>query len=380
MNATFLRKSGPYSIVPVIILTALLFFSCEEEPVSPNSGDDNQEKDTTKTEQTWSIPQEHIYDGGPGKDGIPALTHPEFVSINRGNFLDPGDLVVGVKFGDQIHAYPHEILDWHEIVNDTIAGKEVSVTYCPLTGSALGWHRTFDGSATTFGVSGLLYNNNLIPYDRSTDSHWSQMKMKAVEGEMKGKSADLFRIVETTWDTWKEMYPSTKVLSRDTEYNRPYGRYPYGDYKTNHSAIYFPVTHKDERLPAKTRVLGLLAEGDLTTRLAFQVSEFPDSTHVMNLDYDNSDPYVVIGNRAKSFAVSYRSQIRGEDETLKFEAIQGELPVVMKDQNGTEWTIFGRAVSGPDTGKELKIARSYIAYWFAWAAFYRGSSIQSISN
>ncbi len=381
MNKYPLRLSKQFGKFTLLITVSLLLFTCEHQPTAPDSGDGSDNDATPKNSgETWSIPQEHVYDGGPGKDGIPALSNPEFISKDQATFLSPNDLVVGVKFGDEVRAYPHQILDWHEIVNDDIHGKKLSVTYCPLTGSALGWRRTLNEHTTTFGVSGLLYNNNLIPYDRATDSYWSQLKMEAVKGEMKGKSADLFRIVETTWSTWVSMYPATEVLSRNTGYDRPYGRYPYGDYKTNHSSVYFPLTHKDDRLPAKTRVLGLLAEGQLTTQLAFEMSAFADATRVLNIDFDNSDPYVVAGNYARNFAVAYRARIKDRTETLKFESVQGELPVIMEDQNGTKWNIFGRAVSGPDTGKELQIARAYIAYWFAWAAFQEGSSIYLFDN
>jgi len=124
---------------PVLsIIIGILFFtmiSCDDSLLSEdrtNGGDTDQ-----KTGE-WLIPKDQVYDGGPGKDGIPSLSDPKFITPSEASFLEEDDLIVGVSFGDQIRAYPHLILDWHEIVNDRIQDQALSITYCPLTGSALG--------------------------------------------------------------------------------------------------------------------------------------------------------------------------------------------------------------------------------------------------
>ena len=133
----------------------------------------------------WSIPNEQVLDGGPGKDGIPSVDNPIFYDISQNTVYEEEDLVVGYKRDTAARAYPHVVLDWHEIVNDEINGFPMTITYCPLTGTAIGWDRTIDGNVTTFGVSGLLYNSNLIPYDRRTNSNWSQMqKPKPVHAKL----------------------------------------------------------------------------------------------------------------------------------------------------------------------------------------------------
>jgi len=117
------------------------------------------------------------------------------------------------------------------------------ITYCPLTGTAIGWLQTIENQETEFGVSGLLYNNNLIAFDRSTQSNWSQMSLMAVNGPLIGTDAQTFQLVETRWTTWKAMYPETKVVSLDTGWDRPYGVYPYGDFRTNHNNLFFSIVH-----------------------------------------------------------------------------------------------------------------------------------------
>ena len=132
----------------------------------------------------WLIPIDEIYDGGPGKDGIPALLNPHSVQATEIGYLQDEDLVLGYKVGEEAHAYPHPILDWHEIINDAVGSEAISIIYCPLTGTGIGWDREINGATTSFGVSGLLYNSNIIPYDRLTDSNWSQIQNKCVNGQI----------------------------------------------------------------------------------------------------------------------------------------------------------------------------------------------------
>lgn len=347
----------------IILMAAALIVGCENESASTGTVDTSGDG--------WLLPQGAIYSGGPGKDGIPALSDPQFQSASSANYADD-DLVIGVKFGEDVRAYPHIILDWHEIINDKVNGRAISITYCPLTGSGIGWNRRLTAGKTTFGVSGLLYNNNLIPYDRATESHWSQMKLQGVEGQLAGKKADLYRVVETEWGTWKENFPSTKVMTTNTGYDRPYGNYPYGGYKENHQSIYFPVTHSDSRMKAKVRVLGLLTAGKA---VAFRIADFPPTLTVLNETY-NGSPYVIIGNSRENFAVAYK-RLAEDGTVLHFQPEYDQGSIVMKDSSGTKWNLLGRAVSGPLAGEELPVTRSYIAYWFAWAAFNPDTRIYS---
>ena len=225
--------------------------------VSCSGGDSVSDSDVfSNLTGGWLIPQSEVHDGGPGKDGIPALINPEAVPASEATFMDGGELVVGVRVGNQVRAYPHSILDWHEIINDTIQGTSFAITYCPLTGTGIGWSRVLSGGATTFGVSGLLYNSNLILYDRATDSNWSQMQGRSINGEHIGEDIETVQVIETTWNTWKTLFPQTEVVSRSTGHNKPYGVYPYGNYRTSNDLI-FPVSRNDTRLPRKERVHGI---------------------------------------------------------------------------------------------------------------------------
>lgn len=351
-----------YTINFILFLLVIGIFGCTDLSTDSNGRDDGE----------WLIPTGQIFDGGPGKDGIPSIDNPQFISVNEvPSYLEDADLVVGIRIGNEIRAYPHPILDWHEIVNDEINGTAFSVTYCPLTGSAITWNRELAGDKTTFGVSGLLYNSNLIAYDRATDSYWSQMMMQAVHGHHISTKTELVTMIETRWDTWKKLYPDSKVLSTNTGFSRQYGVFPYGDYKFSNRLL-FPVVNNDDRLHRKERVHGTTLGND--TR-AFQINEFPDTIHTINDSYQES-PLVTVGSSALNFAAAYERTL-DDGAVLSFTPVQNKLPVVMKDNEGTMWDIFGYAVEGPRAGIQLRQARSYVAYWFAWAAFFRGAEIHT---
>lgn len=215
----------------------------------------------------WLVPFSEVFSGGPGLDGIPALLNPPRVNIqslygvNGNNFLEEEDLVVCVRVDNEVRAYPHRVLDWHEIINDDFTDEKLAIIYCPLTGTATGWGRTFNGFTTTFGVSGLLYNTNIMPFDRETLCFWSQMRGDCINGDLIGETAEIYPVFETSFRTWRGLYPNSEIVSTETGYQRDYNEYPYGDYKTSESLI-FPVSNFDERLPAKERVLGLIIEGE----------------------------------------------------------------------------------------------------------------------
>jgi len=320
----------------------------------------------------WLIPPNSIFDGGAGKFGIPSLTVPQLTNVPQAVFLEDNDVVIGVKIGDVARAYPHIILDWHEIINDRIGEDYFAITYSPLTGSGIGWNRVINGEPTTFGVSGLLYNNNLIPYDRATDSYWSQMMNMCVAGPLAGYVVETIPVVETSWKTWREMYPQTLVVSTNTGYPQSYGTYPYGNYQNDDEMLLFPISNDDHRLPRKERVHGIIIRNQ--TRV-YRFATFPDSIIALN-DVLAGEALLVIGSSAGNFIVTYYRRL-GDGSLLTFEPTQGQLPAVATDSEGNVWSIFGEALSGPRAGQRLVPAKSYNAYWFAWAAFFPEAEIAS---
>lgn len=215
--------------------------------------------------------RDNLVSGGPGKDGIPSIDEPKFVDAETADqTLGDASRVFGIVIDGDARAYPHRILVWHEIANDVVGGKPVSITYCPLTGTALGFER----GETTFGVSGRLVNNNLVMYDRATDSWWPQITGTAIRGELLGEFLREVPLVWTKWDRWKRAHPDTKVLSEDTGYIRSYGDDPYGrDYYSSGPPLFGPLATSDQFEP-KTTVLGARGtDSALAVRKAFLETE-----------------------------------------------------------------------------------------------------------
>jgi len=208
-----------------------------------------------------SLPPEQILSGGPPRDGIPAISDPRLIAAGAVDYLKPTDRVVGISLKGQSRAYPIAILNWHEIVNDEIDGRRFAVTYCPLCGTAVAFDATIDGSPTDFGVSGLLYNNDVLLYDRDTESLWSQILSEAISGERVGTKLTTLPVSHTTWRDWREKHPDTLVLSDDTGHFRDYQRNPYAGYEKSRSTFFAVNNAAPDYYHPKEVVLGLGIDG-----------------------------------------------------------------------------------------------------------------------
>ncbi len=197
-----------------------------------------------------SIPFDQILSGGPGKDGIPAITDPSFVSLNDSEVADEVQVMV-VEHNGETKIYPYSILVWHEIVNDTVGGKDLAITFCPLCGSAIVFEREVDGEVIDFGVSGFLYESNLLMYSREdSETLWSQSRGEAVVGERTGTKLVHYPTQVTTFGNAKQQYSGAAVMSTNTGHSRDYDSSPYGGYDETEQT-YFPVSVDDNRFPAK---------------------------------------------------------------------------------------------------------------------------------
>jgi len=238
-------------VFAILALTALL--GCAQESSSSKKVDSHGRK--------YIVDPSKILSGGPPKDGIPSVDNPKFVSVSEADRLIRDDeLVLAIDYKGVKRVYPFQILVWHEIVNDTIAGDPILVTYCPLCGSGIAYLRELDGEAVEFGTTGRLYNSNLVMYDRKTDTWWTQIDGKAIVGELTGRELTEVSIDTVTWREWKSVHPDSEVLSQDTGFSRPYGRDPYGTYYED-SFLMFPVENEDQRIHPKTVIFGIEIDG-----------------------------------------------------------------------------------------------------------------------
>lgn len=270
---------------------------------------------------THSIPLEQIADGGPGKDGIPAILSPHFVPPPQADFLAPDERVLGLSRGTKAKAYPIKILNWHEVVNDRLDGRPVVVTYCPLCGTGIAFDATLGNETYTFGVSGLLYQSDLLMYDHQTESLWSQVSMEAVAGPLTGSKLEPLYLVHTTWREWRTEHPDTLVLSTRTGYARDYSRDPYEGYARRRDLM-FDVTHFDPTYHPKAWVVG-----------------------------------VDVGGTAKAYAFSELERM----ESPIRDRVNGKPLLIQFDP---------RAASATVSDEEGNPVPSVTAYWFAWYAFH----------
>lgn len=260
-------------LILVIVFAREKFFSEEFEipqgattSLSENMTD---KKQTVEPKQIFvtdgvkhTIPLNEIVGGGPPKDGIPSIDDPKFVSIAEANkFVSDEEPGIAINIDGVQRFYPFQILVWHEIVNDTINGKRILISYCPLCLTAIVFDPVVNGKQVEFGVSGKLWNSNLLMYDRQTDSLWSQALGEAVLGERTTDKLEVLASDILKFGVWKSANTKGEVLSRDTGATRFYGQDPYGDYYTNNSALFFPVATADDRLERKDFVLGIVING-----------------------------------------------------------------------------------------------------------------------
>lgn len=360
-------------LYPMLFLFILaFFFACgKDKEVATPTTPISFIKDSCYTKDGgWVLPDFAIADGGVGRDGIPPLDHPEFIPVSQVDFIEDRELVIGIKIGNELRAYPHRIMDKHEVVNEEINGFSYTLSFCPLAGSALGFPAEFEGRKHTFGVSGFLFNANLIMYDRETQDDYSQMLLMGIKGDRSCEFLDNFPVVETNWENWKKMYPDSKVLSLNTGYNLSYHQLPISAVIKPHSTLFFQVDPFDDRLESFVRAHGIIHN---KRAKIYPIDAFQNEITIFEEDIPNL--LIVVGSKARNFMLSFFRKM--EDGTiLTFEPIENRGAVIMKDkEEGNLWNIFGEAVEGPRQGQKLSSPISYNAYWYAWGAIYPGAEI-----
>jgi hypothetical protein len=318
------------------------------------------------------VPPELIVNGGPPPDGIPSIDNPKFIQIQKAEeFLEDSDLVVGLNINGDIRAYPLQILVWHEIVNDKVGNTPVAVTYCPLCFTNQVFNRTInDGQILEFGTSGKLYNSNLVMYDRTTKSLWSQAMAQGISGTFAGIKLERIPFDVAYWKEWKQLYPDSKVLSTDTGSTRPYGADPYGDYYTN-GEILFPVSNSDDRVGLKEIVIGLENKGQYK---AFKLQEIEDKKVINN--QVNGKP-IVLFSLHPFMARVYDPVVNGQ--TLEYNYNTKDKKFVDKQTNST-WNFDGKSISGQMKGKQLTRLSFDEGFWFEWVAFHPKTELYDSSN
>ena len=322
-----------------------------------------------------SVPFSEIMSGGPPKDGIRAIDRPEFVGVDAADgWLKPREPVILFVQGNDARAYPLEILIWHEIVNDTIGGFPVAITFCPLCNTAIAFDRRVQERTLDFGTTGKLRFSDLVMYDRQTESWWQQATGQSIVGVLTGTRLTALPAQTISWTTFKEAFPSGKVLSRHTGYNRAYGQNPYVGYDDVNSSPFLYRGPKDPRLRPVERVVTVSLGGE---DVAYPFAAL-EKVHVVN-DAVGGQKIVVLFEKGVTSALDKDSIPESRDigtagvfarsaggKVLTFTVAGGR---IQDAQTGSTWTILGTASAGPLAGTRLIPIVHGQHFWFAWAVF-----------
>lgn len=314
-----------------------------------------------------------VRSGGPPPDGIPSLDRPSFETVETVTWLEPEEAVLALELDGVARAYPVRIMIWHELVNDTVAGVPVTVSYCPLCNSALAYDRRLGDRILDFGTSGRLYNSSLVMYDRQTESLWTHFDGTAVAGVLVGERLDTFPVATVSWEDFAASHPSGTVLSLDTGFTRDYGRNPYEGYDDVGTTPFLYDGPFDDRLEPKARVVVVRAEGrpavalELGRLLADGVVEF--AAHGRSL-VAVLDPGTASPLHRSEVAAGYDQGAVGV-----FLAELGGAPIDLvrtgggfRDEgSGRVFDVLGRPVD--DDGPALTPVEHLDTFWFAIAAF-----------
>jgi hypothetical protein len=335
-----------------------------------------------------SVPLTSILPGGPGRDGIPPVDHPRYVSIaTAARFLAPSEPVIVASIDGRARAYPLQILVWHEIVNDTLANVPIAVTYCPLCNSAIVFDRRAAGRTLTFGTTGNLRNSDLVMWDRQTQSWWQQFDGQAIVGTLTGQRLTALDSQTLSFADYRASYPNGDVLSRKTGFDRPYGQNPYAGYDTVPSSRPFDYGGRlDPRLPPVERVESITVGSDTAVAPFDALRRHPVTAATVGgvravVLFDPRvlsplDASAIADSRSVGSAAAFDRRLGSR--TLEFRAAGTGM---MSDvETGSRWDITGRAITGPLRGAQLRRLRDLNAFWFAVAAFVPHARILAVGS
>ncbi len=321
-----------------------------------------------------SIPLREITSGGPPRDGIPPIDHPKFQNAAQVDWLKPKEPVISFSAGDDHRAYPLQILIWHEIANDQVGGIPVVVTFCPLCNTAIALDRRVDGRVLDFGTSGNLRKSDLVMWDRQTESWWQQISGEAIVGGLTGKRLTMLPAAIISWEEFRQDFPSGRVLSRETGFQRDYGRNPYVGYDDTSQRPFLYNGPVDSRLPAMERVVTVSDGGE---DVAYPFSALQKRRTIADKVGSRSlvvffrpgtasalDSANISDSKDVGAAAVYRPELDGR--SLTFSA--NDRGFVDKE-TGSRWNLSGEATAGPLAGKQLEPVVSANHFWFSWAAF-----------
>ncbi len=323
-----------------------------------------------------TISTEDLLSGGPPRDGIPSIDDPQFVRpAEAEEWLAGNEPVIAVEFNGDARAYPLQILTWHEIVNDTVGGVPLIVTFCPLCNSAIVFDRTLDGEPVEFGTSGLLRNSDLVMYDRRTETLWQQFTGEGLIGDKAGERLTFLPSAIISFDNFKEAHPDGVVLSRETGFGRAYGRNPYAGYDTIGSTPFLFRGEIDGRLPAVARVVTVSLPDGID--VAYPLDILFDQGVINDVQGEQNLVVFHVGGTASALGAAVIADAEDVGATGVFDPVlngrrltfRKDGDTILDNETGSGWNIVGQAIEGELAGQQLSRLVHGDHFWFSWAVF-----------
>ncbi len=326
----------------VILIILVVFSACREEEAPESPSDQIPENnswlvDTNKLSGTSII---HIF---------PLVTQPYYSKADDVTYYNPKEPVVVFKISDQIFIYPHWMLGI-EVVNDSYGEVHFAVTFCPLTETSYVIDRVIDNELHTFRASGILYQDNLVYYDLETESLWSQMLFRSIHGSHMEKSPQLINSFESSFEAAQTYFPEGLVFV-DFEGSNTFKKTSGHGNMPNESDMI-------KGFPGHSTKPGYLSVLNLT--------------HLEGKGLITEENLLIVYHKDYGFTNAFLP-ITG----LSFEFVD-EFPLIMTDNEGNSWDVFGKAIEGPRKGQQLEGSVSFLAWWWAWKGIY--NSFQHLEN
>ncbi|MBK7897663.1 MAG: DUF3179 domain-containing protein [Anaerolineaceae bacterium] len=358
------------------------------EPEPPSSDleiftSDDRNSQLTALTRDWGtnwerrlISTEELLSGGPPRDGIPSIDDPQFVAPSQAtDWLAGNEPVISVEINGDARAYPLQILTWHEIVNDTVGGVPLIVTFCPLCNSAIVFERTLDGEPVEFGTSGLLRNSDLVMYDRKTETLWQQFTGQGLIGDLAGAQLTFLPSAIISFADFRAAYPDGVILSQETGFGRNYGRNPYAGYDTIGNNPFLFDGELDERLPAVARVVTVALPNG--TDVAYPLGVLIEQGVINDVQGGQNLAIFHEGGTASALGAAIIAEADDVGATGVFDPmVNGRLltfrqenDTILDNETNSTWNIVGQAIAGELAGQQLQRLVHGDHFWFSWAAF-----------
>ncbi|WOD42221.1 DUF3179 domain-containing (seleno)protein [Hwangdonia lutea] len=324
----------------ILLSVGLIFISC-----STNNKNINDLEEEV-SENLWCVPESTISDG---TSFFPLMDNPNYTTVSEietRNFLNDNSKLALYKINNQVYAYPYDYTNKYEVINDSFDDTHIALTYCPFTESALCFDRKLSNdNILTLKASGYLHKDNLVPSDANTTLFWSQMKTSGLRLNNKEDKLKTFNILETRWQTVKNHYPNALVFNFETNCETCAGA---------------------ETQLNLNNLFGVINEHVLEDTIhLFKYEDFSNNTKIVRISVNNKNT-IVVGNKNKVYFNAFYIP-----SNITFSALDdSEFPLVLKDNEGNKWDIFGVATEGPRTGSKLTAPKSYVAAGWAWEDFF----------